>query len=972
MLAHRRSPLVTLLIGLLVSFFVWTPELIQAVPTAAPTKLTVTQDGPRASTIQWTPIQNFSGSYQIDMTTTKEPARRTIVTTSAFTARFMNTGVTYTISVRGITADGLGPAITTSFTVPPTPVMGPIADLTLVPNATTLQIRWSPVTNALKYDIKTEDIGLSAVNPLIRQAPVVPMWLTGFIPGRTYRITVTAYGDGQTTSVASREIRMDPLRPPGQAPTHVTIQPQDNGGTMSWLPTPNTSAYIVQLATAVQRLGSERNITTTSTSLTLSDLPAHTAYFARILPINPGGSGPVSDTINWITETVLTTKPEISGVTQVPHGLIVTFLPAIGSTQTKLALTRYGDHQGPKDCPAAIETPSIDITQPTGYANQINVTRTGNVTTPQLVSASNPTTAMSTDVPVPLTSPARIDNLLGWQPYALRVFGTIGSVAGPLSDTQIATPIGRPRAIPQVRLSIRPDKAGITVTWPDVPDAKQYTLRWAQGVNVDLTQVTSTYIPQPVQSPYQLNTPIAGQDYTVGIIPSNDAGAGCLSQPVTGKSLALPEAPAVTATSGDHTIELKWESQPSVQANGYHIMATPRDRFEDQPVSATINLFDQTSPVTLTGLTNGQPYDIVVIPSNGVGEGKAAGIAAAAARPLLRTWKQVTSAPITRAGHTAGLLPNGDVLMVGGLAQTSITTIVPLVAVNRYTESPTPWSRDAPLDPGRSGQAMVTLANGHLLTIGGHNGITEIATVQDYNPSILQWTTRRALRHPRAYHTATAFRDGSVLVIGGLANGVPVESVEIYHPDTDTWEELPPLVPARVHHSATLLRDGKVLVVGGMTGDGRVLDEVLLWDPAGWQSATSLNQPRASHSATRLYDGSVLIVGGIGEADLPTGIVQYDPIKQQWGNAGTLAVTRYEHQASLLHDGSVLLTGGTGALGIVAYTERIPYGTSDRAPLPGLPFPVYLHSATVLLTGETLLMGGWTDSDTTNRTVKLQ
>src|SRR5262245_1572122 len=89
------------------------------------------------------------------------------------------------------------------------------------------------------------------------------------------------------------------------------------------------------------------------------------------------------------------------------------------------------------------------------------------------------------------------------------------------------------------------------------------------------------------------------------------------------------------------------------------------------------------------------------------------------------------------------------------------------------------------------------------------------------------------------------------------------------------------------------------------------------WIPTG-----GLHLPREHHTATLLTDGRVLVVGGHGReaafnADWEAGPYSsaeiYDPATGMWSRAGNLGIARYLHSATLLPTGQVLVAGGAGA-----------------------------------------------------------
>jgi hypothetical protein len=121
---------------------------------------------------------------------------------------------------------------------------------------------------------------------------------------------------------------------------------------------------------------------------------------------------------------------------------------------------------------------------------------------------------------------------------------------------------------------------------------------------------------------------------------------------------------------------------------------------------------------------------------------------------------------------------------------------------------------------GRTVHTATLLPDGRVLVVGG---TTSSRTAEILDPRTLKWGVAVSIRVARLLASATLLRSGRVAVIGGLANTgpptpAPTASVEIYDPATDVWSRGPSLRTARMGHTATLLKDGGVLVVGGSTG----------------------------------------------------------------------------------------------------------------------------------------------------------
>lgn len=298
--------------------------------------------------------------------------------------------------------------------------------------------------------------------------------------------------------------------------------------------------------------------------------------------------------------------------------------------------------------------------------------------------------------------------------------------------------------------------------------------------------------------------------------------------------------------------------------------------------------------------------------------------------PEVSQWSPAGNMLLDRFDHTATMLSNGLVLMVGGDKETGAQLYtqskrITLQDSELYDPATNSWSSagDMP-NPHGSGHTATLLDNGKVLVTGGIyakvlDAPREPSEFSDiYDPAAGTWSTTGDLTKPRARHQAVLLEDGNVLAIDD-------NSSEIYNVSTGKWTDAGELPSNHgSHFSITVLSNGKILVAGGGSSNwvGGVevsipspIDNADIYDPSTgkWSSAGTMVKAEVFHTASLLQDGRVLVVG-------PVSAQLYDPDSDSWSEAGSLKTQRGAlmidgparsfHTATVLNDGRVIIVGG--------------------------------------------------------------
>ena len=328
-----------------------------------------------------------------------------------------------------------------------------------------------------------------------------------------------------------------------------------------------------------------------------------------------------------------------------------------------------------------------------------------------------------------------------------------------------------------------------------------------------------------------------------------------------------------------------------------------------------------------------------------------------------------TNSPMIKAryGHTVTLLPNGKLLAAGGYSTNIIASLNYLAMAELYDPASGTWTLTGAQVAPRAFHTASLLPNGKVLIVGGYGSSGGLlSSAELYDPASGTWATTGALAAAREYHTATLLPIGMVLVVGGETNNQIIlgnnslASAELYNPATGHWTATGPLKYGRYQHTATLLQNGKVLVAGG-TGYSPTTT-VELYDPASgtWTTTGAMSTARAQHTATLLPDGRVLTAGGGSTFGLPPpgpSAELYDPVTGTWAGTGGLGTNRFAHTATLLPNGKVLAIGGYNS-GALTSTELFDPSTGTWTTSGTLAKARQLHTATVLPNGKVVVAGG--------------
>ena len=327
----------------------------------------------------------------------------------------------------------------------------------------------------------------------------------------------------------------------------------------------------------------------------------------------------------------------------------------------------------------------------------------------------------------------------------------------------------------------------------------------------------------------------------------------------------------------------------------------------------------------------------------------------------------------SRVDHSATLLPDGRVLVVGGMD----AAFMPLRTAEVFDPQTNEWTNAGEMRQARTEHSAALLEDGRVMVTGGMNeNLETIGTTEIFDPETGDWSEYESMRTMRRGHYTLSLHDGRVAVVGGvgqtlgglgiLANIVAVGaliSTEIYDPETDTWSQGSDMREGHSGGLAVVLKDGRVLVAGGYN-QSEALASSEIFDPLAneWMRTASMARKTFANTGTVLDDGSVLFTGGFGMSRSKGGIIPgsevFDPITNEWRRAPDTIHGRMGHTSTLLPDGRVITLGGSIASGPVNTGEFMDPDTWTWTDISPMTVERSGHTATLLLDGRILVAGG--------------
>ncbi len=417
--------------------------------------------------------------------------------------------------------------------------------------------------------------------------------------------------------------------------------------------------------------------------------------------------------------------------------------------------------------------------------------------------------------------------------------------------------------------------------------------------------------------------------------------------------LSALTAPTITRQPQPQTVVPGQTVRFTVAAQGNPVPQYQWLRSDDGSTWNPVGTDASSLELTAQAADNGARF--MVTASNTQGSVPSATAILSVVSPAAAGFSATGSMQSPRMSHSATVLPNGKVLLAGGVGGNGGVPTAEL-----FDPSTGTFSATGMMNSVRWDHTATPLSDGKVLVAGGSAGdshANQTASAEIYDPATGTFTSTGNMNDRRVCHSATRLLDGRVLFAGGWS--ADRYTAEVFDPKTGQFTQTGPLQFPRGYHNATLLPNGKVLITGGMGDSGSILPTEVFDSATGtFTAAGSLVSGGNESTATLLNNGKVLIAGGFGfNVGLST-IEVYDPKNGTSEAVGPLSALRSQHTATLLPDGRVLFAGGSTYSETLASTEVFNPSTGTLSSGDTMTASRRGHTATLLQDGRVLIAGG--------------
>jgi PGF-pre-PGF domain-containing protein len=271
-----------------------------------------------------------------------------------------------------------------------------------------------------------------------------------------------------------------------------------------------------------------------------------------------------------------------------------------------------------------------------------------------------------------------------------------------------------------------------------------------------------------------------------------------------------------------------------------------------------------------------------------------------------------------RSSHTSVVLPDGSIVVMGGISDGSNV----LNDTWRSTDNGTTWTLMNASSgwEARKAHSTVVLSDGSIVLMGGLEGSNELSDTWRSTDNGATWMLMNASSgwSGRYWHSSVVLPDDSIVLMGGQDDSSKLNDTWRSTDSGATWNEVNSSSgwSARNTHQSAVLYDGSIVLTGGSLGSGNHLNDTWRSTDNGstWTELNSSSgwSQRRSHSMLVLPDSSIVLMGGTDDTTNLNDIWRSTDNGSTWTliNASADWPERSYHSNVVLPDGSMVLMGG--------------------------------------------------------------
>jgi hypothetical protein len=186
----------------------------------------------------------------------------------------------------------------------------------------------------------------------------------------------------------------------------------------------------------------------------------------------------------------------------------------------------------------------------------------------------------------------------------------------------------------------------------------------------------------------------------------------------------------------------------------------------------------------------------------------------------------------------------------------------PMDSVKIYHPGSGRWTQTAPLDRPRGSAQAAVLPDGDVLVMGGSPCGGAIASVERYDLTGRKWEPAERLPRSGIPEVAT-LSNGKIMVVGLYRRDGQTRVVAVFRPRHEDWRVVDPIPGTLWYGPPMALHHGRPLIAGGQ-GKGECRTSAFRYAGRAqeWRRVEALPSPRCSISLATLKDGTVLAAGG--------------------------------------------------------------------------------------------------------------